>query len=623
MSYICRLFYNTGFDNVNIPDSSTLLEQYRYKDVPSLDILQDRELSSIRIDITYELMKGADYCQIGNTYYIINGYTMLNTNTCQLSLVVDYITSNGGIDAMIVESGWVNRTHIPKDADVLFDYVLDEPFTPNDPLELSDVIPIKEVKNDNEWTILQSTIKLEDLGITYKSSDGLDALWFKAWGQGITEANEDTLVIPKLPYAGEDLTTTAITAYNNDIGEILTTGSPGTLYFVVKGVDKNTSYVNDGITVARSAGVESAILNQYVLPESYIDLENTEFLGFDDYDYTRLVKLTSKNEKISVGALPFEYNLNVKNKKVFSGKYNQYVLCSNVSGNKITMVPEDIRGGSVPEVRTCADLRANGKPWAYFNYYKGNYNNLMMMSCEGLSWQNAPLIYYDKSGSTLDRYNFNSQYQQNTMNRTLKQIDYTAKMLTPSQEDLNMNINPPYNYDNFIGPLSKNQESMADAGVRRMVAGHIANIANVGREAATAYANDRMTQNRDIFNFTASQNLIVPDINFPRSEDLRDYLGNNFYLYRYKLSENDLQRYDKFLTMFGYSVSLPFTKDLLTNRPYFNYISVGNAHISYNNDTSMSYRLGAENQLSSGVRIWHVRPDFIYYDRGNEEASND
>ena len=68
----------------------------------------------------------------------------------------------------------------------------------------------------------------------------------------------------------------------------------------------------------------------------------------------------------------------------------------------------------------------------------------------------------------------------------------------------------------------------------------------------------------------------------------------------------------KFITMFGYSVSLPFTKDLLTNRPYFNYISVGSAQITYNSGVSMSYRLGAENQLSSGVRIWHVKPDIRY-----------
>lgn len=619
MEYKCRLFYNTGFDGINIPDSPKLLEQYDYKDFPTLDILQDRVLNSIRIDATYELVKGADYIQIGSTYYIINGYTMLNTNTCQLSLIVDYITSNGGIEAMEVESGWVNRTHIAKEDDLLFNYVLEEPFSPNDPLELSDIIPVKEVKNSSEWTILQSTIQLEDLGRNYGETEGLEALWFKA-NRETTDIDSNTVIIPKLPYAGDDYTETGINAYNNDVGEVLKTFTPGTLYFVSKGANRETTALNNGMTIARSAGVESAILNQYIIPEAYIDVENSVFLGNDDKLYSRLVTFVSKNEKISVGALPFEYNLNVKNKKVFSGKYNQYVLCSNVSGNKITMVPEDIRGGSVPEVRTCADLRANGKPWAYFNYYKGNYNNLMVMSCEGLEWQNAPLIYTSKAGSTLDSYNFNSQYQQNTMNRTLRQIDYISKMFTPSQEDLNMDINPPYNYDNFIGPLSKNQQAMASAGVRKMAAGHIANIANVGRQAATDYANDRLSQNRGIFNFTASQNLVVPEINFPRSEDLRDYLGNNFYLYRYKLSENDLQRYDKFLTMFGYSVSLPFTKDLLMNRPYFNYISVGSAQITYNEGVSMAYRLGAENQLSSGVRIWHVKPDIRYYETGNEEA---
>lgn len=595
MEYKCRLFYNTGFDSVNIPDSPKLLEQYEYKDFPTLDILQDRELNNIRIDATYELIKGADYVQIGNTYYIINGYTMLNTNTVQLSLIVDYITSNGGIEAMEVESGWVNRTHIAKEDDLLFNYVLEEPFSPNDPLELSDIIPIKEVKNSNEWTILQSTIQLEDLGRNYGETEGLEALWFKA-NRETTDIDSNTVIIPKLPYAGDDYTETGITSYNNDVGEVLKTFTPGTLYFVSKGANRETTDLNNGMTVTRSAGVESAILNQYIIPEAYIDKENTVFLGNQDKLYSRLVTFVSKNEKISIGALPFEYNLNVKNKKVFSGKYNQYVLCSNVSGNKITVFPEDIRGGSVPEVRTCADLRPTGKPWAYFNYYKGNYNNLMMLSCEGLEWQNAPLIYYSKAGSTLDSYNFNSRFQQNAINFTNKQMsDAYNRLSSVDFEDLN------------FSNVASGARLASDAAV---------NIMNLKTNAA----NYSINKNREIFNFTASQNLVVPEINFPRSEDLRDYLGNNFYIYRYKLSQNDLQRYDKFLTMFGYSVSLPFTKDLLTNRPYFNYISVGSAQIAYNNGVSMSYRLGAENQLSSGVRIWHVKPDIRYYETGNEEA---
>lgn len=595
MEYKCRLFYNTGFDGINIPDSPKLLEQYDYKDFPTLDILQDRELNSIRIDATYELIKGADYVQIGSTYYIINGYTMLNKNTVQLSLIVDYITSNGGIEAMEVESGWVTRSHIAKEDDLLFNYVLDEPFSPNDPLELSEIIPVKDVKNSSEWTILQSTIQLEDLGRNYDKTEGLEALWFKA-NRETTDIDSNTVIIPKLPYAGDDYTETGITAYNNDIGEILKTFTPGTLYFVSKGADRETSDLNNGMTIARSAGVESAILNQYIIPEAYIDKENCVFLGDEDKLYSRLITFVSKNDKISIGALPFEYNLNVKNKKVFSGKYNQYVLCSNVSGNKITVYPEDIRGGSVPEVRTCADLRANGKPWAYFNYYKGNYNNLMSLSCEGLEWQNAPLVYYSKAGSTLDSYNFNSRFQQNAINFTNKQMtDAYSRISGVDFENLN--------YSN----IANGARLASDAAV---------NIMNLQTNAA----NYTINKNRDIFNFTASQNLIIPDISFPRSEDLRDYLGNNFYIYRYKLSQNDLQRYDKFLTMFGYSVSLPFTKDLLTNRPYFNYISVGSAQITYNNDVSMSYRLGAENQLSSGVRIWHVKPDIRYYETGNEEA---
>lgn len=593
MAYLCKVYFNTGFDELNIPDNPNLLEQCVFREFDALNIHQDKFLNSIRIKSTYEELYGADYIMVGNAYYAISNIRMLNLNTAELTLTPDYINSNGGISALTIESGWASRVCIPEYEDQLFAYTIEEDFTPNEPLQLSSPVAIIDTHTGtslaDEWTIIETTMQLEDLGQRYTENEDLDALAFKA-PQYVTpeEGLINSVIVPQLPYAGTDTTTVGILWIGGDPPVVKSTNTPGIILFAAKGGGGDSTNLNAGITIARSCGVESSILNQYVIPEAYIDTVNTSFLADGG---CRIVRFVANNQVKTINSLPFEYVSGIHNKKVFSGKANSYILCSNVSGNKTTCNPEDIATPTGDlTIHIMSDLRPNGKPWCFFEYYKGSYNSLMQLSCEGLEWQNAPLVYTDKSGNLLDRYNFESNQYQAAFNNGLSAI---------------------------TGLMNLSTGAISAAGT-----GNIGGLLSTMTGTANllgSQTNYALNRQRDITNYTAQQNLVVPDVNFPKNEGLRDFFGNNFYLLRTRYSDLDARRFDRYLTMYGYKVSLPFTYSQLTSRYAFNYIQVGGVSLKYNNNTTFAYKTGAERQLEAGVRIWHVLPDTRFFDNGNKE----
>ena len=94
------------------------------------------------------------------------------------------------------------------------------------------------------------------------------------------------------------------------------------------------------------------------------------------------------------------------------------------------------------------------------------------------------------------------------------------------------------------------------------------------------------------------------------AEFLRDFYGNGCLVYRYKYTQNDINRIDRLLTMYGYRHSKPLTVSDFSNRQYFNFVKCPNVtvtgHPRWIND-------GIHDQLANGVRVCHVLPDSSYY----------
>jgi len=115
--YIARLYYNTGFDPVNLPDSLDLLDSlgFEYKDVPAMDILQRYDMSEFRVKATEEEVIEADYLKVyeaGGKYacYTVNGYAMSSADVAILSVVIDPICSAQTIDNITITDGMLERS---------------------------------------------------------------------------------------------------------------------------------------------------------------------------------------------------------------------------------------------------------------------------------------------------------------------------------------------------------------------------------------------------------------------------------------------------------------------------------------------------------------------------------
>lgn len=96
--YAARLWKNTGYNGINIPDSPATLENLPYEDKPALDILTDEGLSSVRLHGTKSDFDNVDYVKIGGVYYkVFEPAKPLNGDTFELYLTCDGVTTAGGI----------------------------------------------------------------------------------------------------------------------------------------------------------------------------------------------------------------------------------------------------------------------------------------------------------------------------------------------------------------------------------------------------------------------------------------------------------------------------------------------------------------------------------------------
>lgn len=111
------------------------------------------------------------------------------------------------------------------------------------------------------------------------------------------------------------------------------------------------------------------------------------------------------------------------------------------------------------------------------------------------------------------------------------------------------------------------------------------------------------------------QTVVAPEVHFPRSESIRDFVGNGVMVYRLRYHPVDLTRLDKKLTMYGYKTTDVLEKSFFTNRQYFNFVQCSS--VSLGGDFPMYIRERAAQQLTGGVRVWHVKPNVSYYTSGN------
>lgn len=369
--YAIKGYFNTGFNSVNIPDSPAVLATASQKTFASNWLLQNKDLTAVRLNATWEEVQNIDYVSIGNSYYYVKGITMLTEVCAELSLVLDGLTTAGGVNAVGITGGWCKRSHTG--TDTLFANNIPEPWQPSEPLE---IVGLKKhiESTGSGWSLICSTVdltKIESVAEEYIDKD-----------------NAVVCYVPKVPPVTTESRVEAVIPVYGRKEQTL----PNTSMFYIDNVLEAIAHV-------RELGIESCLTGAYVLPKEWGEI------GFSDRNVVNaLGKLYSQS---CGGAISYG---TVNNKKCFS-QYNEFSVVAMATGDKITSEAHDIYdGGASPTVVMFSDPSPeNGKPYAQFKNFLGSQQLPFQNCVQGGNWLNQPLAYTGRSGSLIAQTQFTNR----------------------------------------------------------------------------------------------------------------------------------------------------------------------------------------------------------------------
>lgn len=657
----CRLYKNSGFNAVNIPDSPALLEELNYIDVQPLDILQDEWLDSVQVRATYDQVKDVDYAKIGNWYYAVNGVSMTSIDVAILSLVTDFLNTVGGVDNLRFLDGVTSRCHVSDDT--FGKYTEEDPYLmPGESLKLEmDEVNLED--GEGTYKVAESTLDLGLMGMVTQSKEYYGG-------------EDENVTVPKAYPKGGDDTTYEMQSVGSGAG------LGASLYELDQtvGLISKLDLIRVGVENCRALGIENCITNVVEMPKSLINLVNqSEEVAFSSGTYPcdlnykfwkndsqqgasilttmKLSTLNSSDEALKVvpygigkwntvaiaqgklktlssygtAAMNFSY-ANVKNKRALYGSFNKYGILTN-AGNRIESNPEDIvnpsnPGSGKPGVKVIADPHPTGSPYFAFQYDHGREGSFNWQnSIKGLQWKQLPLVFTKASGSALTTQQFENSRQLQQMQFEHSREGFINKaalwLAGPNSysADTVEGVGTAVQYGagglalaaklGIAGATTLNPLALGAAAA--VGAGTVA-LSSRARKLNQAQQEYELQRRNELMQYITSQVVTCPTIHIPYDcNAYRDFAGETVFLYRYRYTDSDIQRIDRILTMYGYKVTMKVTDNLFKNRQYFNYVQANVTVTGKYTSFPKWVNEGVAAQLSGGVRVWHVLPNVSYY----------
>lgn len=609
-SYSTRLYLDTGFSYENIPDSASLLNNPNVKfiDVDAVWLYQNQEQGVIRVKSTFDNIYPVDYCRIGSSsYYFVTNVTMINPNTAELSLVIDAITTIGLNNITDnLAGGWCTRRCVTDDT--LFNNCIDEDFVPTQPLE-NDTQDIK-ISNNGILAIV-SSIDLSKVG--------------ELLSQGYKNSIESTSIdvsVPTVPAINLKYTKITIDYQGLKLTRELV-GKRMYLVGITDG-DSQDNMLVDALTTVWSLGLFDAIAGIYYLP---IGEEGTG----SNFTYEAVLnigdglfwisELTVHGGFFKLDRIPFKWNTpNVKNNKVFATKYNTYRLISMVSGNEAKYYAGDIydnlNNPDAPNIAINIDGSDNGTTYAKPEYIRGvdlsqtsKKFEIMRDAVTGGDWVSLNYNQARPKGiiKTLNSLN---------LSRANTVLDTPSKILSNlSLPNLSKNGNI---YESMTMPYYPSSSLVSQQQIAGGALDQVSPITGynyIGKPRISGFGNilGAISGLKDsgvglLANSQEIANAVIqsPETWFPIDNTLSLFYGNSYYVIRERLSDEDTLKFDKYLTMYGYKVNEPLTKECFYGRQYFNYIKAEGINIKTINRVPLRLKQIAIEQLQGGIRIWHT-----------------
>lgn len=597
MSIRADVYYNTGFDTINIPYSPTMLDNLAHTYYEGLDILQTYPVRSIRIPLspmTVQQAQSIDYVKLTadgqlTCYYSVpvGGVVLTSPDVVTIQLVIDYITTLGGIANVDILTGMTQRRTVKKSDDTFGAYIEDDPLMGcNEPLKIVSGGWLDVGKTCSK-IFVESTVALPRMadtktGTTYTDSDG------------------NTVTIPAtVGLAG-------VTTYGLS-GESITAPSRGTRMYGYN-ADATGTDVQNGMDAVRAIGAESAIISQYTVPDDMYTAEYpTGETGQKDYTYTA-IKGTSVDKTTG---LAYNWNPQVINKRILYGANCQYTLMT-AAGNSATFKPEDIYDSTAdsPVVVIKSDPRPGGRPYFRFKKYLSDTGSFWANAVQGETWRDVPLVYNRASGNLLDLYHFAStrdiQQQQYDYGMQSRQFDIQRKTLD-RVADTASTVGQGFLSGGLLGGLITGTAAVTS----NLVSGDLDYQAyNLQQDYERGiYRSQRAQAEAELGIQTRS---VAPTVAIPPSAGcIRDFAGNSCLVYRTRPSDTDVARLDKILGLYGYRQTKILENADLNTRSKFTYISATGVEIQ--GTIPRWLKEGVNSVLSAGVRIWRVTPDQSAY----------
>lgn len=409
----------------------------------------------------------------------------------------------------------------------------------------------------------------------------------------------------------------------------------------VKGKTKKTTVIND----LRITGSDNNITNYWSVPTPYIKtiasstynpMEFTNYGGIDTIESS--VFHSNDNLHITTGYDMF----NLKNNKAKYGQSTSIIVYSPISGERLEKDwPSIVSNSSHPydnsyraDFSIGADIRPEGCPIFKFKYNNGTPGDLDPTTqgyqyeemIKGGPWRQIPISGQGAANAL----------SQIALNQSKEQLNYKTLLgigaglagiglgiatggigfgalgvgLLASQAATSVvNAMNPQGTDAGYQTAAGSLIRKGGYGVMGGTAGVIGSIGN--------YAIGSLAQahQQDLLN--KQGNSAFAAVSLSTSNFVRELGYNTFYVMYIMYGIEDMQAFDRFLTLYGYNVgNKKITSGDFDSRPGFNYIRVNDIDILSDKGVWLVERV--REQLKAGVRIWHEMPNSQRIAQGNK-----
>lgn len=600
-------YCDTGFSSLNTPATPAVLASAgTMLDLGEINCLSliGKKSGSIRVR-DYAGIATTDYLRIVfsdnpiNTYWIVTGYEYLSSDTLSISIVLDGFLTAGGTAGITSISGYVNRKTVTDDTYGKYNQA-DDMLVPSQNLIFRNIDKFALNDPDEEfYTIVLSTVNLLYLGATPAEAMGLT--------YGDVTAGE-AVVVPQVPTIPDDWKTEV------EYGSYKYTIPAGFcfLYDASVTINGNTTYpVQEGISRARSLGIEGGILAMYSLPKSKFTVTAPDItfslpvVGSVTIHLGLVTKITSTDNSYNA-SIAFEF-ASVNNKRALYGGLEKVKVVSIASGEQAEYEIEDLysptAGNTNITIKEVADGRAHGKPIFYPRYFMDKEQSVdnMLSSVAGIEWQNVPLTFDYKSGEGIERIKYGASREIALQNM----MDQQATAFAPKVFNAGVDV----------------AKSFLTGGAFAGASSIINNGANLG-QTLLGYESEWRQFNRsrelEKKNMLISGRVVAPEISFPVSESVRDFIGNGVLVALVTPTNADIARFDKILNMYGYKCAGDtLTVSDLSAGLHYTYIEASGVSIQSSIPIDKNIKEMAEAQIEAGIRIWKESPNFALYSQAN------